>query len=141
MTGVCLLDRGAAEEDRGRRRRRRRQESLRQRRASEAVFLDVNSITARRSCGHRRPQDRGKTQGRETALFVERRSRSFTHTKKRLSRSLPVLGYHTNEMGELWAVAGASRARHADEVGGILYTAQDSSLSDTHTHSLSAAWL
>lgn len=84
MTGVCLLDRGAAEEDRGRRRRRRRQESLRQRRASEAVFLDVNSITARRSCGHRRPQDRGKTQGRETALFVERRSRSFTHTKKKV---------------------------------------------------------
>lgn len=50
--------------------------------------------------------------------------------------------------GELWALAGASRARHAVDggpwpwvSGGILYTAQDSSLSDTHTLSLSAACL
>jgi hypothetical protein len=89
--GGCLLDRGAAEEARG----RRRQESMKQQRTSKAFFLEVNSITA---AATNTVQSKDEV---ETALLIEWLYRSFNSKKKKKKEieqlSLSVLGYHRNE--------------------------------------------
>jgi hypothetical protein len=102
--GGCLLDRGAAEEARG----RRRQESMKQQRTSKAFFLEVNSITA---AATNTVQSKDEV---ETSLLIEWLYRSFNSKKKRrkrLSGSLSQSSATTEMKGtQLWAVAGASRA-------------------------------
>ena len=53
--GCCLLDRGAAEDARG----RRRQESMKQRTSKAVFFLELNSITAA-ATNHSTEQKQGR---------------------------------------------------------------------------------